>query len=146
MRRPRETTLPSARTRPVSGVTGRTSEILNSSVVCPEPLVQRRVDREPHAGVEQRRGQTAVHGAGRIAMRRGRLGRDRHVAAGDFDDVIAERLRHAVQRQRAGDETLNELQAAHRPLLVDANDAVAFSLGARGHSDAPSDAQRCCAA
>jgi hypothetical protein len=72
--------------------------------------------------------------AGRIEMRGGRLGRDGGTAVGDLDNVIAERFGHAVHRQRASDETLHEFQAAHRPLLVAAHDAIAFAARPPCHS------------
>ena len=66
-------------------------------------------------GVEQRCGQAAVDGAGWIAVRGGRLGRDGHVAARGLDDVYPSVSAMLFSGRRAGDEPLHELQAAHRP-------------------------------
>lgn len=37
---------------------------------------------------------------------------------GNFNDVVPQRLSHCVQGQRAVDESLNEFEAAHRPLPI----------------------------
>jgi len=62
MQRPRLITVPSALVGPVSGVIGRTNEILNSRVVEPTPFSKVDWIASPeHCGCE-----TAMHGAGRI--------------------------------------------------------------------------------
>ena len=50
-----------------------------------------------------------------------------NAALGNFDNVVAERLRHRVQRQRAVDEPLHVFEAAHCALLVVIDDSEAFA-------------------
>ena len=49
-----------------------------------------------------------------------------NAALGNLDNVVAERLRHRVQGQRAVDEPLNKFEAAHCSLLVVIDDAKTF--------------------
>jgi hypothetical protein len=97
IRRPQLMTLPSAFTRPVCGVTGRMREILNSSVVCAKPLSSMERMASPmqlSSNVAARPPCTVPAGLRCPACGCG--GND--AALGDLDDVVAERLRHAVQR------------------------------------------------
>ena len=56
-----------------------------------------------------------------------------NAALGNLDNVVAERLRHAVQGQRAVDEPLNEFEAAHCSLLVVVDETEAFARGEFRH-------------
>jgi hypothetical protein len=56
-----------------------------------------------------------------------------NAALGNLDNVVAERLRHGVQGQRAVDEPLNEVEAAHCSLLVVIDDSEAFARGEFRH-------------
>ena len=62
-----------------------------------------------------------------------RLDRGDDVALRHLDDVVAERLRHAIERQRAVGEPLHELDAAERALLLVSDDAEAFASCEFGH-------------
>jgi hypothetical protein len=50
-----------------------------------------------------------------------------NAALGNLDNVVAECLRHRVQRQRAVDEPLNKCEATHCSLLVVTDDSEAFT-------------------
>ena len=56
-----------------------------------------------------------------------------HAALGNLDDVIAERFRHGVQRQRAVDKALDEFETAQGALLVVIDDAETFAAGRLRH-------------
>src|SRR5262249_15284898 len=55
-----------------------------------EALFQERMDCQAHAAVEHCRGETAMHGAGRIEMRAIRHGRDDDTPARGLADVVAQ--------------------------------------------------------
>jgi hypothetical protein len=50
-----------------------------------------------------------------------------NAALGNLDNVITERFRHRVQRQRAVDEPLHKFETAHCSFLVVINDAKKVS-------------------
>jgi hypothetical protein len=54
------------------------------------------------------------------------FGGGHNAALGNLDKLIAERLRHRVQGERAGDEPLDKFKTAHRPLLAVIDDAKTF--------------------
>ena len=89
-------------------------------------LVQHELDSEPHAAIEQRRSKAAVNSPGRVAVPRTGLCGGNDAALGSLDNVIAERFRHRIQRQRAVDEPLNEFDTAYCSLLVVIDDAKTF--------------------
>ena len=91
-----------------------------------KPLVQHGPDREPHAAIEQRGSKAAMNSAGRVEMTRMRFCGGNNVALGNLDDVIAERLRHRVQGQRAVDEPLNKFETTHCTLLIVIHDPKTF--------------------
>src|SRR2546430_4677874 len=98
IRRPQLITLPSAFTSPVSGVTGRTSEILNSSVVCAKPLssMERMASPMQLSSRAAARPPCTVPAGLRCPAWGFCGGND--AALGNLHDVLAERLRHTVQR------------------------------------------------
>ncbi len=92
----------------------------------PETLFDRRPDCETHAAIEQRRREAAMHGAGWIEMLAVGRGGDDDPARGCLDDVVAQRPRHAVQRQRTAHQPLHEFQPAQGGLGVGVHGAVAL--------------------
>jgi hypothetical protein len=74
-------------------------------------------------GIEQSRGKPSVHGASRVEVPRVGFYGGNDAALGNFDDVIAQRLRHRVQGQGAVDEALNIFEPAHGSLPVVIDDA-----------------------
>ncbi len=56
-----------------------------------------------------------------------RLDRGDDAALRHLDDVVAERLRHAVERQRAVGEPQHEFDAGERALLLVSDEAEAFA-------------------
>jgi hypothetical protein len=133
IRRPQLMTLPSAFTKPVCGVMGRTREILNSSVVCANPVIEHGQDGETHAAVEQRGGKASVHSAERIAVPRMGFCGGNNAAFGNLDNIVSERFRHRVQGQRAIDEPLNKFETTHCLSMVVVHDAKAFPNEALRH-------------
>ena len=75
----------------------------------------------------ERCGKTAVHSAGRIEMCFARFGGDDNPSAYGLRDVIAQRLRNGVERQRAVREPLHEGKAAHLLAPLRADSAVALA-------------------
>ena len=74
-----------------------------------------------------------MQGAGGIEMSGVRLGRGNDAALRHLDDVVAERLRHGIERQRAVGEPLHEVEAADCALLLVSDDAEAFASCEFGH-------------
>jgi hypothetical protein len=93
---------------------------LNSNVVLPNPFLKRRLNRQTHAAIEDRRGQTAMYGTPWIEVSPCWRERDDDAALFGLDDIVAQRLRDGIQWQRPTGEALNELQPAHCPLLFGA--------------------------
>ena len=91
-----------------------------------EALFDRRPDRETHAAIEQRRREATMHRAGRVEVLAVGRGGDDDPTWGYLDDVVAQRPRHAVQRQRPAHQPLHEFQPAQGGLDVGAHDAVAL--------------------
>ena len=62
-----------------------------------------------------------MHGASRVEVPGVGFYSGNDAALGNFDNVIAQRLRHRVQGQGAVDEPLNEFEPAHGslPLVID---------------------------
>ena len=85
-----------------------------------------RTDGESHAAIEQSCGKASMNRAGGIEMPRMGFCDGNNAALGNLDNVVAERLRHRVQGQRAVDEPLNKFEAAHCSLLVVIDDAKTF--------------------
>ncbi len=94
-----------------------------------DAFVQGRLDGEPHAAVEQRGGEPAVHRAGRIEMHVIRSRRHHHAPARRLGDVVTQRLRHGVERQRTVGEPGHEGEAAHLLLAIGAHNAVRLGGG-----------------
>jgi hypothetical protein len=65
------------------------------------------------------------------------LGGDHDEALGNLDNVVAERLRHRVQGQCAVNESLNEFESAHCPLLIVIDDTKSFPDRGFHHACAP---------
>jgi hypothetical protein len=86
-----------------------------------------RTDGESHAAIEQSCGKASMNRAGGIEMPRMGFCDGNNAALGNLDNVVAERLRHRVQGQRAVDEPLNIFEAAHCSLLVVVDDAEALA-------------------
>jgi hypothetical protein len=99
-----------------------------------KPLVEHGQDGETHAAVEQRRSKASVNPAEWVAVLRMRLRGGDNAAFGNLDNVVPERFRHRVQRQRPIDESLNKFKATHCLLLIVIDDAEAFSNGALRHA------------
>lgn len=68
-----------------------------------------------------------MDGAGGVEMPRVGLSPGNNAALRHLQDVIAERLRHAVQGQGPVDEPLNKFETAHGPLLLVGDDTEAFT-------------------
>jgi EAL domain-containing protein len=88
-------------------------------------LVQHRLDREPHAAIEQRCRQPAMHRARRIEVVACRRDRDNDAAGVSLDDVIAERPGDRVQGQGRFGETLHEFEPRHLLLRLRVNRSIA---------------------
>src|SRR6059058_5905564 len=91
------------------------------------------MDRQPHAAVEHRRPETAVHGAGRVKMDFIRPCCDNDAPTCRLAHVVAQSFRHLVQGQRPIGEPLNELQAAHRLLPFGADGPITSGGSAAWH-------------
>ena len=89
-----------------------------------ETLLQGRLNREPHAAVEQRRSEPAVHRAGWIELVAVRCGRHHHAPGCDLGYIIAQGLGHRIERQRPVSQSLHKLQAAHRLALGGADGPI----------------------
>jgi hypothetical protein len=81
---------------------------------------------ETHAAVEQRGRKASVHSAERVAVPRIGFCSRNDTALGNLDNIVAERFRHRVQRQRAIDEPLNKFETAHFLSLLVVYDAKTF--------------------
>ena len=101
---------PSARTGPVSLVSGRTKFNLSSSVVQVSPLVQRREDRAAERGIEQGRGEAAMHAADRIVVAKLRQALEHRAAVLGFDQVKVQQLGDRRLRQRAADDRFEKAE------------------------------------
>src|SRR5262249_8630068 len=90
-------------------------------------LVQHGADGESHAAIEQSCSKSSMNRAGGVEMPRMGFCGSNNAALGNLDNVVAERLRHRVQGQRAVDEPLNKFEAAHcsLPVVIDESEAFA---------------------
>ena len=85
-----------------------------------------RTDGESHAAIEQSCGKASMNRAGGIEMPRMGFCDGKNAALGNLDNVVAERLRHRVQGQRAVDEPLNKFETTHCTLLIVIHDPKTF--------------------
>src|SRR5262249_26786748 len=99
----------------------------------PKAFVQHGPDGESHAGIEQSCSKASMNRAGGVEKPCMRFCGGNNAALGNLDNVVAERLRHGVQGQRAVDEPLNEFEAAHCSLPVVTDDTEAFARGEFRH-------------
>ena len=97
-----------------------------------DALLERRLDRQSHAAVEQRGRETAVHRAGRIEMDAARLGGDDDAPALRLGHIVTQGLRDRIEGQRPVDEPLDKFQAAHLLLPVGADGPICLAGDVHG--------------
>ena len=118
---------PSARTGPVSFVSGRTKLNLSSSVVQVSPLAIVEKIAQPSAEFEQRRGEAAVHRANWIVVVEFRYALEYGASLFGFNQVKAHEPADRRIRHRAGDDCFQEAKAVVGFENIGRDDAVGLA-------------------
>src|SRR5205807_1298724 len=99
-----------------------------------EAFFQSRLNGQPHAAIEQRSREAAMHGAGWIEKVVTRFGGNDNAPARRLRDIIAQSPRDRVERQRAISKPLDKFEAAHFLAPVGTDSAVGPAGGTHSHS------------
>ena len=97
-----------------------------------DAFLQRRQYGQSHAAIEQRGRETAVHRASGIEVSVIRFRRDYDTPAHRLRHIIAQGLSDGIEGQRALDEPLDKLQAAHLFLPIGGNGPIRLAGGVEG--------------